>query len=139
MTIESDLLAHRMLPVVDQMIDLALVQGDIPAACRVLGSMDRAELGVFLGALAYRAVSESPFPQTGHFWAPPADLSYEERDPELAAFRLVCCVGNRDNQMAVALAEVLMDRGLLAVGIAVRTILIIIREGIHWRAFGGAM
>ena len=139
MTAEFDLLARRMLPVVDQMIDLALVQGDIPAACRVLGSMDRAELGVFLGALAYRAVSESPFPQPGHFWAPPADLGYGERDPELAAFRMVCVAGNRDNDLLVAVAEVLMDRGLLAVGIAVRTILIIIREGIEWRAFGGAM
>ena len=136
MTAESDLLAHRMLPVVDQMIDLALVQGDIPAACRVLEDMDRAELGVFLGALAYRAVAESPFPQPGHFWAPPADLGYGERDPELAAFRLVCCVGNRDNSMAVALAEVLMDRGLIAVGVAVRTMLVIIREGIEWRAWG---
>lgn len=138
MTAESDLLASRMLPVVDRLIDLALVQSDIPAACRVLGGMDRAELGVFLGALAYRAVSESPFVDRP-FWPCPQDLPFAENDPELAGFRIICAAGSHDNDMAVALAEVLMDRGLIAVGIAVRTMLIVIREGIHWRAFGGAM
>ena len=136
MTIESDLLAIQMLPQVDRMIDLVLVQGDIHTATKLLGAMDQGEMGVFIGALAYRAVTESPFPDHTVMWAPPTGIP--EDDPALWAFRIVCAAGNRDNDGMAALVQVIMGNGYLYVGMVVRHILIIIREGIEHRAWGGA-